>query len=63
MRDLQKISVQSPFEHSVALMPTYDVHNVDIIKSKCCSKSKYMLKYSVILLMLKWDGELKAILD
>jgi insertion element IS1 protein InsB len=32
-------------------------------KSKCYSKSKGMLKYSVMLLMLKWDGELKAILN
>ncbi|MDD5462193.1 MAG: IS1 family transposase [Methylococcales bacterium] len=32
-------------------------------KSKCYSKSKDMLKYSVMLLMLKWNGELKAILD
>ena len=27
-------------------------------KSKCYSKSQDMLKYSVMLLMLKWNGEL-----
>ena len=32
-------------------------------KSKCYSKSKDMLKYSIMLLMLKWNGELEAILD
>ncbi len=32
-------------------------------KSKCYSKSKKMLKYSVMLLMLKWNGQLKAILN
>ena len=32
-------------------------------KTKCYSKSKDMLKYSVLLLMLKWNGELNAILD
>ena len=32
-------------------------------KLKCCSKSKDMLKYSVMLLMLKWNGELDAILN
>jgi insertion element IS1 protein InsB len=31
-------------------------------KSKCYSKSKDMLKYSVMLLMLKWNGELDSIL-
>ena len=31
-------------------------------KSKCYSKSKDMLKYSVMLLMLKWNDELKTIL-
>jgi hypothetical protein len=34
MRALQKISVQSLFEHSVALMSTHDVHNVDINHKK-----------------------------
>ncbi len=32
-------------------------------KSKCYSKSKIMLKYSVMLLMLKWNGELDTILN
>ncbi|WP_411725862.1 IS1 family transposase [Methyloglobulus sp.] len=32
-------------------------------KSKCYSKSKDMLKYSVMLLMLKRNGDLKAILN
>ncbi|MDP2902208.1 MAG: IS1 family transposase, partial [Methylovulum sp.] len=32
-------------------------------KSKCHSKSKDMLKYSVMLLMLKWNGELDAIFN
>ena len=32
-------------------------------KSKCYSKSQEMLKYSVMLLMLKWNGELEAILN
>jgi len=32
-------------------------------KSKCYSKSKDMLKYSVMLLMLKWNGKLDAILN
>ncbi len=32
-------------------------------KSKCYSKSKEMLKYSVMLLMLKWNGELDAIIN
>ncbi|HEY8158907.1 MAG TPA: IS1 family transposase [Methylobacter sp.] len=32
-------------------------------KSKCYSKSQDMLKYSVMLLMLKWNGELNAILN
>jgi insertion element IS1 protein InsB len=32
-------------------------------KSKCYSKSKDMLKYSVMLLMLKRNGNLKAILN
>jgi len=32
-------------------------------KSKCYSKSKDMPKYSVMLLMLKWNGELDAILN
>ena len=32
-------------------------------KSKCYSKSKEMLKYSVMLLMLKWNGQLEAILN
>ena len=32
-------------------------------KSKCYSKSKDMLKYPVMLLMLKWNGELDAILN
>ena len=32
-------------------------------KSKCYSKSKKMLKYSVLLLMLKWNGKLEAILN
>ena len=32
-------------------------------KSKCCSKSKDMPKYSVMLLMLKWNGELDAMLN
>jgi insertion element IS1 protein InsB len=31
-------------------------------KSKCYSKSEDRLKYSVMLLMLKWNGELKTIL-
>ena len=31
-------------------------------KSKCYSKSMDILKYSVMLLMLKWNGELDAIL-
>ncbi len=31
-------------------------------KSECYSKSQEMLKYSVLLLMLKWNGELVAIL-
>ena len=31
-------------------------------KSKCYSKSQEMLKYSVMLLMLKWNGELETIL-
>jgi len=31
-------------------------------KSKCYSNSKDMLKYPVMLLMLKWDGELDTIL-
>ncbi|MDD5276386.1 MAG: IS1 family transposase, partial [Methylovulum sp.] len=31
-------------------------------KSKCYSKSMDMLKHSVMLLMLKWNGELNAIL-
>ena len=31
-------------------------------KSKCYSKSQEMLKYSVLLLMLKWNGELGTIL-
>jgi insertion element IS1 protein InsB len=32
-------------------------------KSKCYSKSMEMLKYSVTLLMLKWNNELQAILN
>jgi insertion element IS1 protein InsB len=32
-------------------------------KSKCYSKSQDMLKYSVMLLLLKWNGELDAILN
>ncbi|HIO45307.1 MAG TPA: IS1 family transposase [Methylococcales bacterium] len=32
-------------------------------KSKCYSKCKTMLKYSVLLLMLKWNGNLEAILN
>jgi len=32
-------------------------------KSKCCSKSKDMPKYSVMLLMLKWNAELDAMLN
>jgi insertion element IS1 protein InsB len=32
-------------------------------KSKCYSKSTKMLKYSVMLLMLKWNGKLEAILN
>ena len=32
-------------------------------KSKCYSKSKEMLKYSVTLLMLKWNQGLEAILN
>ncbi|MBU3947527.1 MAG: IS1 family transposase, partial [Proteobacteria bacterium] len=32
-------------------------------KSKCYSKSKEMLKYSVTLLMLKWNQGLDAILN
>ncbi|KFI37101.1 insertion element iS1 4 protein insB [Peptococcaceae bacterium SCADC1_2_3] len=32
-------------------------------KSKCYSKSKEMLKYSVILLMLKWNDGLQAMLN
>ncbi len=32
-------------------------------KSKCYSKSKEMLKYSAILLMLKWNSQLEAILN
>jgi insertion element IS1 protein InsB len=32
-------------------------------KTKCYSKSKDMLKYSVMLLMLKRNGNLKAILN
>ncbi len=32
-------------------------------KSQCYSKSKVMLKYSVMLLMLKWNGELDTILN
>ena len=32
-------------------------------KSKCYSKSKKMLKYSVLLLMLKWNGKLETILN
>jgi insertion element IS1 protein InsB len=32
-------------------------------KSKCYSKSQDMLKYSVMLLMLKWNGELDTILN
>ncbi|MBF6650077.1 IS1 family transposase, partial [Methylobacter sp. BlB1] len=32
-------------------------------KSKGYSKSKIMLKYSVMLLMLKWNGELDTILN
>ena len=31
-------------------------------KSECYSKSQEMLKYSVMLLMLKWNGELGTIL-
>ncbi|MGZ8927336.1 MAG: IS1 family transposase, partial [Methylobacter sp.] len=32
-------------------------------KSKCYSKSQKMLKYSVMLLMLKWNRDLEAILN
>jgi insertion element IS1 protein InsB len=32
-------------------------------KSKCYSKSREMLKYSVMLLMMKWNGDLKTILN
>ena len=31
-------------------------------KSKCYSKSRQMLQYSVMLLMLKWNGTLESIL-
>ncbi|MDD5581445.1 MAG: IS1 family transposase, partial [Methylobacter sp.] len=31
-------------------------------KSKCYSKSQEMLKYSIRLLMLKWNGDLETIL-
>ncbi len=43
----------SLFRHSLARLRR---------KSKCHSKSKDMLKYSVTLLMLKWKGELDTIL-
>jgi insertion element IS1 protein InsB len=32
-------------------------------KSKCYSKNQEMLKYSVMLLMLKWNGDLETILN
>ena len=32
-------------------------------KTKCYSKSQTMLQYSVMLLMLKWNDGLQAILD
>ena len=32
-------------------------------KTKCYSKSKLMLQYSVMLLMAKWNNELQAILN
>jgi insertion element IS1 protein InsB len=32
-------------------------------ESKCDSKSKEILKYSIMLLMLKWNGQLEAILN
>ena len=32
-------------------------------KSKCYSKSRQMLQYSVMLLMLKWNGTLESILN
>ena len=32
-------------------------------KSKCYSKSEVMLKYSVQLLMLKWNGQIESIFN
>ena len=32
-------------------------------KTKCYSKSETMLKYSVMLLMAKWNGELEYLLN
>jgi len=32
-------------------------------KTKCYSKSETMLRYSVLLLMAKWNGELKYLLN
>lgn len=59
--------------HSQSKAETYTVEGYNSLfrhflarlrrKSKCYSKSQDMLKYSVMLLMLKWNGELDAILN
>jgi len=62
-----------PGLHTQSKAETYTVEGYDSLfrhflarlrrKSKCYIKSKDMLKYSVMLLMLKWNGELDAILN
>jgi insertion element IS1 protein InsB len=62
-----------PVLHTQSKAETYTVEGYNSLfrhflarlrrKTKCYSKSKDMLKYSVMLLMLKRNGNLKAILN
>ncbi len=59
--------------HTLSKAETYTVEGYNSLfrhflarlrrKSKCYSKSKEMLKYSVMLLMLKWNGDFETILN
>lgn len=73
MIDVMGVLMKSSFQNRYILSKNYTVEGYSSLfrhflaclrrKSKCYRKSKKMLKYSVLLLMLKWNSELDAILN
>ncbi|MEA2084739.1 MAG: IS1 family transposase, partial [Thermodesulfobacteriota bacterium] len=71
-KEIQQVMTDfwKPYEHFVpsdihiqSKAETYTVEGYNRRKTKCYSKSKKMLLCSVILLMLKWNDGLSAILN